>query len=103
MTIHCMGRINVLTPGTIVPLTTDPTITACKLLVQAIPGATGKTYLGNSSLNASTLAGAARVFVTDSTTFLLEAQTDSDGIRIADYAIDADVAGEGLLVTYWCE
>ncbi len=43
MIINSLGRINVPTPGTPVPLTTNPAITATKLFVQSIPGLTGKT------------------------------------------------------------
>jgi hypothetical protein len=38
-----------------------------------------------------------------SETFEVESQDGENSIRIAQYAIDADVAGEGLLVTYWTE
>jgi hypothetical protein len=46
MTINCLVRVNVATPRTPVPLSTDPTITASKLFLQVIPGLTGKTYFG---------------------------------------------------------
>jgi hypothetical protein len=35
--------------------------------------------------------------------FEIESQDGENSIRVMDYAIDADVAGEGLLVTYWTE
>jgi hypothetical protein len=38
-----------------------------------------------------------------SETFSIEAQDGGNSIHLSDYAIDADVAGEGLLVTYWTE
>lgn len=38
-----------------------------------------------------------------SETFSVEASEGTDGIRLLDYVIDADVAGEGLLVSYWTE
>lgn len=100
------GRISVTTPGTPVPLTTDPTITACKLFFQVIPGLSGKTYVGNTGMNKSTLAGVNRVLWPNATggfseTFLIENYDDENSIRVADYSIDADVAGEGLLVTWW--
>ena len=106
MTITTKGRINVTTPGTPVPLSTDPTVTACKLFVQVIPGLTGKTYLGVPGMTKGTLAGVARVLWPNasggfSETFEVESQDGTDSIRLQDYAIDADVAGEGLLVTYW--
>ncbi len=108
MTINCMGRINVSAPGTPVPLTADLTVTASKVFFQVIPGLTGKTYIGMPSMTKGTLAGVARVLWPNTTggfseTFYIETQDGRDSIRLADYAVDADVAGEGLLVTYWQE
>jgi hypothetical protein len=108
MTLNCLGRLGVTTPGTPVPLTTDPTITASKVFFQAIPGLTGKTYVGVPSMAKGTLAGVARALSPNPTggfseTFEVESQDGENSIRVAQYAIDADVAGEGLLVTYWTE
>ena len=108
MTIHPMGRVNVPTPGTPVPLSTVETATVSKLFFQAVPGLTGKTYIGAPTMTKATLAGAARVLAPNPTsafseTFWVEAQDGEDSIHLADYAVDADVAGEGLLVTYWTE
>jgi hypothetical protein len=108
MTINCIGRLNVSTPGTPVPLTTDLTVKASKVFFQVIPGLTGKTYVGIPSMTKGTLAGVARILWPNSSggfseTFYLEAQDGADSIRLADYAVDADVAGEGLLVTWWQE
>ena len=108
MIINCLGRVNVSVAGTPVPLTTNPAITASKLLVQVIPGLTGKTYFGSASMAKATLAGVARILWPNtaggfSESFFLESQDGANSIRLKDYAIDADVAGEGLLVTYWTE
>lgn len=108
MTINCKGRVNVPTPGTPVPLTTDPTVVASKLFFQVIPGLTGKTYVGNASMTKATLAGVARILWPNtsggfSETFYIESQDGENSIRVSDYSVDADVAGEGLLVTYWTE
>jgi hypothetical protein len=108
MHINPEGRISVTTPGTPVPLSTDPTATASKLFFQAIPGLTGKTYVGKPSMAKTTLAGVARVLSPNpaggfSETFEIESQDGDNSIRLAEYAIDADVAGEGLLITYWAE
>jgi hypothetical protein len=102
MTMTTLGRVNVATPGTPVPLATDPAITASKLFVQAVPGLTGKTYLGARTMSKATLAGVTCVLSADDT-FFLESQDGADSIRLKDYALDADVTGEGLLVTYWTE
>jgi hypothetical protein len=108
MNINCKGRVNVATPGTPVPLATDPSVRASKLFFQVIPGLTGKAYIGAANLSKSTLAGVARILWPNSSggfseTFSIEAQDGENSIRLIDYAIDADVAGEGLLVTYWTE
>jgi hypothetical protein len=108
MTINCLGRVNVPVPGTPVPLTADPTVTASKLFFQVIPGLSGKTYAGLPALNKTTLAGVARVLSPNPTsgfseTFYIETQDGEDSIQLDQYAIDADVTGEGLLVTYWTE
>ena len=106
MTINTNGRINVTTPGTPVPLTTNHTVVANKLFFQVIPGLTGKTYVGIPSMSKSSLSGVARVLWPNtsggfSETFSIEGQDGENSIHVADYAVDADVAGEGLLVTYW--
>jgi hypothetical protein len=108
MTINCLGKLSVPTPGTPVPLTTDHTVTATKVFFQVIPGLTGKTYVGKPSMTKGTLAGVARILWPNPTggfseNFYIETQDARDSIRLADYAVDADVAGEGLLVTYWQE
>jgi hypothetical protein len=73
-----------------------------------IPGLTGKTYVGKPTMTKGTLAGVARILWPNtsggfSETFYIETQDGENSIRLADYAVDADVAGEGLLVTYWQE
>jgi hypothetical protein len=106
--INCRGRVSVLTPGTPIPLTTDATLTANKLFFQVIPGLTGKTYVGTTGMTKATLGGVARILWPNasggfSESFSIESQDGTNSIRLKDYVIDADVAGEGLLVTYWQE
>src|SRR3984885_2768519 len=108
MTIHCMGRVSVPTPGTPVPLSTNETVTASKLFFQVIPGLTGKTYAGVPTMTKATLTGVARVLWPNATggfseTFYIESQDGENSIHLAKYAVDADNVGEGLLVTYWTE
>jgi len=108
MNIVCKGRVNVATPGTPVALSTNPREVASKLFFQVVPGLTGKTYAGIPAMTKSTLAGVARVLWPNaaggfSETFYLESQDGENSIHLSDYAVDADVAGEGLLVTYWTE
>jgi hypothetical protein len=108
MIVNSLGRVNVPVPGTPVPLSTNPTLTASKIFVQVIPGLTGKTYLGGPHMTKATLASVTRVLWPNtaggfSENFFLESQDGANSIRLAEYAVDADVAGEGLLVTYWTE
>ena len=108
MTHTSLGQVSVSTPGTPVALATDPTQRVAKLFLQIIPGLTGKAYIGKPGMNKSTLNGVCRILCPNtnggiSDQFFLEAQDGSDSIPLAEYAIDVDVAGEGLLVTYWTE
>jgi hypothetical protein len=103
-----MGRVNVPTPGTPVPLSTNTQERVAKVFVQVIPGLTGKTYFGRTGMNKTTLAGVSRILFPNasggaSETFFLESADAADSINLAEYAIDADIAGEGLLVSYWTE
>ena len=108
MIVTAKGRVNVTTPGTPTALATDQRVTANRLFFQVIPGLTGKTYVGVPGMNKSTLAGVLRILWPNSAggfseTFTIDTQNGTDGIRVIDYVIDADVAGEGLLVSYWTE
>jgi hypothetical protein len=108
MTANPLGRINVATPGTPVPLSTNPTARASKIFFQVIPGLTGKGYIGKTGMVRATLANVVRVLWPNaggglSDSFFLESQQDSDTLNLAEYYVDMDVAGEGLLVTYWSE
>lgn len=108
MIVTAKGRVNVTTPGTPTALAADPRVIANRLFFQVIPGLTGKTYVGVPGMNKATLAGVIRILWPNSAggfseTFTVEAQEGTDGIRLVDYVIDADVAGEGLLVSYWTE
>ena len=108
MTVTTLGRVNVATPGTLVQLSTDLTLRVAKLFFQVIPGLTGKAYIGKAGMTRSTLSGVIRVLAPNassgiSDSFFLEAQDGADAINLASYWIDMDVAGEGLLITYWTE
>jgi hypothetical protein len=108
MTVTTLGRVNVATPGTLIQLSTDPTQRVCKLLFQAVAGLTGKGYIGKSGMTRSSLNGVIRVLAPNassgvSDSFFLETSDGADGINLSAYWIDMDVAGEGLLITYWTE
>ena len=108
MTATAKGRVNVATPGTPVQLSSDPAQRASKIFFQVIPGLTSKAYIGKSGMNRSSLVGVMRILwpnpsggISDS--FYIEAQDGSDSLNLAEYFIDMDVAGEGLLISYWTE
>ena len=108
MTATTLGRVSVATPGTPVHLSSDPTQRASKVFFQVIPGLTGKGYIGTAGLNRATLAGVMRVLWPNSAggfsdSFFLESQDGADSINLSQYYVDMDVAGEGLLVSYWTE
>ncbi|HKW96416.1 MAG TPA: hypothetical protein VJN43_01735 [Bryobacteraceae bacterium] len=108
MTVTALGRVNVATPGTPVPLSTDPTARASKIYFQVIPGLTGKGYIGAKGMVRATLVNVVRVLWPNSAggfsdSFFLESQQDADVLNLSQYYIDMDVAGEGLLVSYWTE
>ena len=108
MTVTTLGRVNVTTPGTPVPLSTDPNQRVAKIFAQVIPGLTGKGYLGTSNMVRATLAGVIRVLWPNSgggisENFLVESTDGTDTLNLSQYFVDMDVAGEGLLVTYWTE
>ena len=108
MTANPLGRVNVVTPGTIVPLTANTSLRASKIYFQVIPGLTGKGYIGKSGMVRATLVNVIRVLWPNmsggfSDSFFLESGEDSDVINLSEYYVDMDVAGEGLLVTYWTE
>jgi hypothetical protein len=108
MTLTSLGRVNVATPGTPVALSVDPTIRVSKLYFQAVPGLTGKCYIGTPQMNKGALSHVVRVLVPATGTapadqFAIEPQDGRDSIYLNQYAVDADVAGEGLLISYWQE
>jgi hypothetical protein len=108
LTFKSLGRINQPAPGTPVPLSTDATARAAKVFFQVIPGLTGKAYIGAPGMNKTTLAGVARVLWPNSSggisdQFLIETGNGLDEINLSEYVIDMDVAGEGVLFSYWTE
>jgi hypothetical protein len=106
MTVTAMGRVNVAAPGTPVPLATDPTLKVSKIFVQVIPGLTSKAYIGQRGMNKATLAGVIRVLWPNPTggicdQFYIESTAENDSLPLSEYCVDMDVAGEGVLVSYW--
>lgn len=77
-----------------------------QIRVSVVAGLTGKMYLGTNALVGSTLAGVIKELAPNSAggvddSYELDTGSDSDMLNLADYSIDAAVAGEGLIVAYW--
>jgi hypothetical protein len=103
MTGISLGRVNVPTSGTVVRLTTTQTL-CCRIRAQVIAGLTGKMYLGTVGLNKATMAGVIKEFWPNSAGGVddaWEVSANSDELDLSQYAIDAAVSGEGLIVSYW--
>lgn len=96
--------VSVATPGTPVVL---PTVHCVAFELHGVPGHTGKAYLGLSDLNRVSNVGVIKVFrAADTVDDVAESYRSPEHhggnvISLADFAVDADVASEGLLLTYW--
>ncbi len=101
-----LGKVTVASAGTPVPLSSDPSIRACAVLVATIPGLTGNIYIGGAGLNQNTLAHVMIKFNAPSVfgppdSFLVEARDGHNALQVSEYFLDASVSGEGALVTYF--
>ena len=106
MTVTALGRVNVATPGTLVPLSTNTNQLVSKIFVQVVPGLTGKGYLGTAAMVRSTLSGVVRVLWPNtagglSENLMIESSDGRNSLALSQYYVDMDVANEGLLVSYW--
>jgi hypothetical protein len=107
MNVTAMGKVAVTTAGTPQALSATP-LMICHLQTQAAPANTGKVYIGTPGMVKSTLAGVIHVFQPPTPgdpleIWELEPHEDTDPLYLQQYAIDADVSGEGLLVAYWIQ
>jgi len=101
-----LGKVTVASAGTPVPLSTDPTLRVCAILVATIPDLTGNVFLGGAGLNQNSLAGVMIMFNAPSVSgpldfFLLEPKSGHNSLQLSEYFLDASVSGEGALVTYF--
>ena len=99
------GKIAVPTPGTPVRVTSDTTIRAHRIRFAVAIGETGRVFLGVQGMNKLTGAGVVKEFwptgaggdVADE----LVLESAAGDLRPSDYYVDANTAGEGLIVAYW--
>jgi hypothetical protein len=99
------GKVAVATPGTPVRVTSDTTIRAQQIRFAVAIGETGRVFLGVQGMNKATGAGVVKEFwptgagggVADE----LVLESAAGELRPSDYYVDANSAGEGLIVAYW--
>jgi hypothetical protein len=99
------GKIPVPTPGTPVRVTTDTTLRVSRMRFAVAIGETGRVFLGVQGLTKGTGAGVLKEFwptgagggVADE----LVIESAVGELRPSDYYVDANAAGEGLIVAYW--
>ena len=103
-----MGLIRVPTPGTAVRITDDDTLRVMLMVVRTVPGFTGKTYLGVAGMDkgSAVKTGVLRILSEppvygpqDGEVVPAAVGGHSNVVTVADYWVDADVAGEGVIVT----
>ena len=99
-----LGKVAVPTPGTPVRVTSDTTIRAHRIRFAVAIGETGRVFLGVAGLNKASGAGVLKEFwptgagggVADE----LVIESAAGDLRLSDYYVDANTAGEGLIVAY---
>lgn len=100
-----LGKIAVGTPGTPVRLTTNTALRADSILFSPIQANTGRVLIGAVGMDKTALTGVIAEFSESATKFqgplLLQDQTSQTSMQLSDYYVDADVANEGIIVTYW--
>ena len=102
-----LGLIKVTTPGP-VRISSDDSLRVMLMVVRTVPGFTGKTYLGVAGMDkgSANKTGVIRV-LSEPAAFgpqdgeVLPPASGGHGnvLKVADYWIDADVLGEGVMVT----
>lgn len=106
--IRAYARIVVPVPGTPVRVTVNETNPAAAqgchgVLIQALKGNTGLTYVGTATMNKTTEANVFATIGTPTTNFIPSFSAaltlSPGGIQLRDLYIDADVANEGVKVT----
>lgn len=109
MSMNSIGKVTVAAAGTIVRVTVNQAnpaaVVACQSLsIQALSSNTGKIYVGISTLVKSTLVGCLGVLAVP-TANLLPAYVVSSvsvaGLNAADFWLDSDNSGEGVLIGYY--
>lgn len=103
MDIISLGKKTVTTAGTPIPLSAT-SVKCHKIIVSQIPGTTGTTYFGKSTLVKATGVGVLRYFVAPTASGMLDfweiVSPDGNQLDLAEYYVDANVNAEGLQAAY---
>jgi hypothetical protein len=110
-TPNSLGKIKVTTPGDPVPITTNTTLRAAIIRFSVFLGGTGRVYLGVQGMNRNTGAGVIKEFwptgaggaIADELILVAPTPETYGSFRLSDFYVDADVANEGLLVSFFDE
>lgn len=114
--LQVLGKIAVVTPGTLVRVTdtvasvdtgghlNTPTRFTCQAaLFQALQENVGRVYIGMANMNRTTRANTAAVLAIPATTSLpsfgISILGAPAGVDLSELFIDADNAGDGVLLT----
>jgi len=100
-----LGKIPVTVPGAPVQVTSDTSIRAHRIRFAVAIGETGRVFLGVQGMNKATGAGVVKEFwptgAGGSVADELVLESEAGELRPSDYYVDANTAGEGLMVVYW--
>ena len=107
MTVNSVGKISVATSGTPVQVSTNLSLYVNRVRFAVVIGQTGRVFLGTSGMNKTTGAGIVKEFwptgaggaIADS--WEIHDPTGANTLRLADFWVDANTAGEGLMVSYF--
>jgi hypothetical protein len=107
MQANSFGKIAVPTPGTPVRVSTNTDLRVKRMRFAVVIGETGRVFLGVTGMNKSNGTGVVKEFwptgagggVADA--FEIWAVDERHPLAPADYYVDANNAGEGLIVAYW--
>ncbi len=103
-----LGKVTVPVPGTPVQATVNQTRPSERLAVnaymaQCLPSNTGKVYVGNKTMNKTTLAGVTGILAVPTAntipSFSVSASPVLIGFDMTFVYVDADVAGEGCIIS----
>jgi hypothetical protein len=97
-----LGRFTVPTPGTVVALSVKQ-LKCHAILIEAAPSNTGKVYIGIATMVKGVSGEMAVLAIPTANTIPVYSETISqcpNAINLQDFYVDADIAGDGVVVSY---